>query len=150
MIGRRKDLSAGILFIVIGALFVYGALGQELGTPIRMGPGFFPLILAGVLILLGALLFLQGLRQPSAEPMVVPWWGLVLILLAPTVFGLTVQGLGLLPAVALVVLISAFASSRMSAWLALLLTIGLTVFCILVFSVGLGLPIRLLGPWLSL
>jgi putative tricarboxylic transport membrane protein len=32
--------------------------------------------------------------------------------------------------------------------LAILLTIGLTVFCILVFNVGLGLPLRLIGPWL--
>jgi hypothetical protein len=147
MIGS-KDLGAGVVFVVIGALFAYGALGLELGTPFRMGPGFFPLILAGILILLGLLIAFQGLRRPSADPLNVPWQGLILILVAPIVFGVTVRGLGLLPAVGLVVLISAFASRKMSAWLALLLTIGLTLFCVLVFSYGLGLPIRLFGPWL--
>ena len=72
-----------------------------------------------------------------------------MILAAPVVFGLTVRGLGLVPALALVVLISAFASRRMSLWLAVALTVGLTVFCVLVFSLGLGLPLRLFGPWLG-
>jgi hypothetical protein len=48
-----------------------------------------------------------------------------------------------------VALISAFASRRMSVSLAIALTVGLTVFCVLVFSLGLGLPLRLFGPWLG-
>ena len=79
----------------------------------------------------------------------VPWRGLVLILAAPVVFGLTVRGLGLLPAIALVALISSFASRRMRPVLAAAITVVLTAFCVLVFNVGLGLPIRLIGPWLS-
>ena len=73
----------------------------------------------------------------------------MLILLAPVVFGVTVRGFGLLVSVALVVAISAFASRRMSWRLAIALTVGLTLFCVIVFNVGLRLPVRLFGPWVG-
>jgi hypothetical protein len=81
--------------------------------------------------------------------MVIPWRGILLIVVAPVVFGLTVRGLGLVASIALVVAISAFASQRMSARLAVMLTVGLTLFCVLVFRIGLGLPLKLVGPWLG-
>jgi uncharacterized membrane protein len=144
-----KDIGAGLIFIAIGLLFGLGATNLELGTPLRMGPGYFPLILAGLLVALGLAIVVYGLGHSATGPLTVPWRGLVLILPAPVVFGLTVRGLGLAPALALVALISAFASRRMSVSLAVALTVGLTVFCVLVFSLGLGLPLRLFGPWLG-
>ena len=144
-----KDIGAGLIFIAIGLLFGLGAMNLELGTPLRMGPGYFPLILAGLLVALGLAIVAYGFGHAATGGSAVPWRGLVLILSAPVVFGLTVRGLGLVPALALVVLISSFASRRMSLWLALALTVGLTVFCVLVFSFGLGLPLRLFGPWLG-
>jgi len=47
------------------------------------------------------------------------------------------------------VAVSAYSSRRMSLKLALALIVGLTLFCVLVFHVGLGLPVRLIGPWLG-
>jgi hypothetical protein len=145
-----RDIGAGLIFIAIGILFGLGALGLELGTALRMGPGYFPLVLAGILVVLGLVILAQAFGHPTTGRLAVPWRGLVLILAAPVVFGLTVRGLGLVPAVMLVVLISAFASRRMSVPLALALTVALTLFCVLVFSFGLGLPLRLFGPWLAL
>jgi hypothetical protein len=144
-----KDIGAGLIFIAIGLLFGVGAMNLELGTPLRMGPGYFPLILAGLLVALGLAIVVYGLGHSATGRLTVPWRGLVLILAAPVVFGLTVRGLGLVPALALVALISAFASRRMSVSLAVALTVGLTLFCVLVFSLGLGLPLRLFGPWLG-
>jgi hypothetical protein len=145
-----RDIGAGLIFIAIGILFGLGSLELELGTALRMGPGYFPLVLAGILVVLGVVILVQGFGHPTTGALVVPWRGLTLILAAPVVFGLTVRGLGLVPAVMLVVLISAFASRRMSVLLALVLTVALTLFCVLVFSFGLGLPLRLFGPWLAL
>ena len=144
-----KDLSAGLLFIAIAALFAAGTMELDLGTPLRLGPGAFPLLLAGILTLLGLIIVAQAFRHPTAHVVAVPWRGIVLIVLAPVVFGLTVRGLGLVASIALIVAVSAFASHRMSLKLAIALTIGLTVFCVLVFNVGLGLPLRLVGPWLG-
>jgi Tripartite tricarboxylate transporter TctB family len=144
-----KDIGAGLIFIVVGLLFGVAATGLELGTPLRMGPGYFPLILAGLLVALGLVIVVYGLGHPAIGRLTVPWRGLVPILAAPVVFGLTVRGLGLAPALALVALISAFGSQRMSVALAVALAVGLSVFCVLIFSLGLGLPLRLFGPWLG-
>jgi hypothetical protein len=149
MNANTKDLSAGLLFIAIAALFGYGSIDLDLGTLLKLGPGAFPLLLAGVLALLGLIIVAQAFRNPVTHEMVLPWRGIVLIVLAPILFGLTVRGLGLVPGIALVVAVSAFASSRMSVKLAIALTIGLTVFCVLVFNIGLGVPVRLIGPWLG-
>jgi hypothetical protein len=149
MNANTKDLSAGLLFIAIAALFAFQTRELDMGTPLRLGPGAFPLLLAGVLGLLGLIIVAQAFRNPVTHEMTIPWRGIALIVVAPVLFGLTVRGLGLVAAIALVVAVSAYASRRMSAKLAVALTIGLTVFCVLVFSVGLGLPLRLIGPWLG-
>jgi hypothetical protein len=148
---RLRDALAGAIFIALGLTFVFGAMGLERGTAFRMGPGYFPLVLAGLLILIGAAIALRALREEAIaiHMHAVPWRGLVLILAAPVLFGLTVQGLGLLPAIVIVAAVSSFASRRMTPVLAAGITVVLTAFCVLVFNVGLGLPIRLFGPWLS-
>jgi hypothetical protein len=149
MNANSKDLSAGLLFIAIAAIFAAGTMELDLGTPLRLGPGAFPLLLAGVLALLGLIIIAQAFRHPAAHAVAVPWRGIFMIVAAPILFGLTVRGLGLVASVALIVAVSAFASQRMSLKLAIALTVGLTIFCVLVFNVGLGLPLRLVGPWLG-
>jgi Tripartite tricarboxylate transporter TctB family len=149
MNANSKDLSAGLLFIAIAALFAAGTMELDLGTPLRLGPGAFPLLLAGVLALLGLIIVAQAFRHPTAHVVAIPWRGIFLIVAAPVLFGLMVRGLGLVASVAMIVAVSAFASQRMSLKLAVALTVGLTIFCVLVFNVGLGLPLRLVGPWLG-
>ena len=149
MIANRKDLSAGLLFIAIAALFAVGTIDLDLGTPLKLGPGAFPLLLAGVLALLGLIIVANAFRTPGADIVAMPWRGIVLIVVAPIVFGLTVRGLGLAAGIALVVAVSAYASRRMTWKLTIALIVGLTIFCVLVFHVGLGLPVRLVGPWLG-
>lgn len=149
MTADTKDLAAGLLFIAVAALFAFGTLDLELGTPLKLGPGAFPMLLAGALGLLGTVILAQAFRNPAAHAMTMPWRGILLIVLAPILFGLTVRGLGLIAAIALVVAVSAYASRRMSLKLAACLVVGLTLFCVLVFNVGLGLPVRLVGSWLG-
>jgi Tripartite tricarboxylate transporter TctB family len=149
MNANSKDLSAGLLFIAVAGLFAAGTVELDLGTPLRLGPGAFPLLLACVLALLGLIIVAQAFLQPKANVVAIPWRGIVLVVAAPVLFGLTVRGLGLVGSVALVIAVSAFASHRMSLKLAIALIVGLTIFCVLVFNVGLGLPLRLVGPWLG-
>lgn len=144
-----RDVIAGLLFVAIGGWFVASALDLELGTALRMGPGYFPLILASLLIFLGLLVVVRGTRHPPVAIGSVPWRGLPLILMAPVLFGLTVRGLGFVPALVIVVLVSSFASRSMKPVTAVLVTVALTLFSIVVFSYGLGLPLRRFGPWLG-
>jgi hypothetical protein len=157
-----RDAAAGGIFILIAALFALGTQDLAIGTTLRMGPGYFPLLLAGVLGLLGLLIVIKSIGKAQSPISGVSWRGAALILLAPIVFGLTVRGfptpfgfripaLGLAPSVALVIAISAFASRRSTVKLAVILTVTLTLFCIIVFQRLLGLPIPVFsGPFESL
>jgi hypothetical protein len=147
---NHRDLLLGAIFALIGAAFVIASRGLDMGTPQRMGPGLFPLLLAAVLMLLGIAIAVQSFFTAEEGIGKVPWRGLVLILAAPVLFGITVRGLGLVGAIVLAIVTSTFASQRSGLVLAGLLTLGLTIFCVLVFSYGLGLPIPLRGPWLPI
>jgi hypothetical protein len=146
---NRADAAAGLFFMLAGGVFGAQSLGLEIGTALRMGPGFFPLVLAVVLILLGLLILASAFRSVGEDIGATAWRGMMFILPAPIFFGLTVRGLGFVPSIFLTTLVAAMASFKMKVWPAVLLAIGVTVFCTLVFSYALGLPFRRLGPWLS-
>ena len=149
MVVDRANLLCGAIFIAFGAFFALSSLGIEIGTAFRMGPGFFPLMLAIVLILLGLVIVVQALRVEGEPIGFVAWRGMLLILPSPIFFGLTVRGLGFVPAIFFTALIAAFASTRMSVMLAVILSACVTIFSTLVFVQALGLPFRLFGPWLG-
>ena len=141
---------AGALFIALGALFAFQSLGLDLGTTFRMGPGYFPLVLALILILLGGIILVQAMRVEGEPIGAIAWRGILFILPAPILFGLLLRPLGFVPALFFAALLASFASTRMKVWVALLLSAGITVFSTLVFIRALGLPFRLFGPWLGL
>lgn len=143
-----RDAAAGAIFFAIGAAFALGARSLESGSAFRMGPGYFPLLLSVILMLLGAIIIASSFASQNQPLGPVPWRGLVLVLAAPVVFGLSVRKLGLAPAIVLTVVLAVYASRRSRLWLAAAMAAGLTIFCLAVFSYGLGLPLPLLGPWL--
>ncbi|MBZ9872796.1 tripartite tricarboxylate transporter TctB family protein [Mesorhizobium sp. BR1-1-9] len=147
-IDRTNGICAA-LFIGFGAFFALQSLGLEIGTAFRMGPGYFPLVLAIVLILLGLVILVQAMRFEGDPIGHIAWRGLLFILPAPIFFGLTVRGLGFIPSIFLTALIASFASGRMKPLTAFVLSAGLTLFAFFVFSYALGLPFRRFGPWLT-
>ena len=147
----RTDAAAGILFILFALFFGLQSLGLELGTAFRMGPGYFPLVLSAVLLGFGLLILFNALKTTgNATGGVLAWRGLLFILPAPIFFGLTVRGLGFVPAIFLTTLIAGCASLKMKPQGALLLALIVTLFSTLLFSYALGLPFRRFGPWLTL
>jgi hypothetical protein len=145
-----KDILSGLIFLGFGLAFGIAAAGYPLGTAFRMGPGYFPLLLAGALALLGVAIIIKGVRASGAVEDLgpVPWRAAVLVLGAIILFGATVRGLGLAPAVFISALLGALASRSNSPVAAILLAAGLTVFCVLIFHYGLGVALPLFGPWL--
>ncbi|MGB3813567.1 MAG: tripartite tricarboxylate transporter TctB family protein [Shinella sp.] len=140
----------GLTFIALGGFFVYQCLNLELGTAFRMGPGYFPLILAVILTMLGIVVLVQSARV-KGEPMgPLAFRGMLFILPAPVFFGLTVRGLGFVPSLFFTALIAAFASQRMKPGMALILALAITIFSAAVFSYALGLPFERFGPWTRL
>jgi hypothetical protein len=151
---NAKDLRVGLLFVAIGLGFgVHAWLGIRIGTPARMGPGFFPVVLSVVLVGLGALIAGRAIgaspSQPGRVAWRVSWRGLALVLAAPVVFGLTIRGLGFVPAVAAAGLIASLASRDTGLARAVLIALGLTALCVAIFIYGVGVPTPLFGPWLG-
>lgn len=139
----------GALFAVLGLIFAYQSWMLDMGTALRMGPGYFPLLLALVLVALGIVILIQATRVKGEPVGPIAWRGMLLILPAPVLFGLTVRGLGFVPAIFLTALLASFASLRMKPLTALILSIAVTLFSYAVFTRGLGLPFRTFGPWLG-
>lgn len=150
---RRRsfpDVLAGVIFVLIGGAFVVGALGYELGTPLRMGPGAFPLLVGMAVAALGLAIVIKGLiagEVISFGP--IPWRAVAVITLAVLFFGFTVRGLGFVPTSAVTALLATLASTRVRLLMAVAVAAGLTVGGTLIFVVGLQLRIPLWGPWLG-
>jgi hypothetical protein len=144
------DVIAGGIFVLIGGAFVVGSLGYALGTPLRMGPGAFPLLMGAIVAVLGLAIVIKGLiagEVVSFGP--VPWRAVALIVLAVLFFGFTVRGLGFVPTSAVTALLTTLASARVRLLTAVAVTAALTVASTLIFVVGLQLRIPLWGPWLG-
>ncbi|KRD63741.1 tripartite tricarboxylate transporter TctB family protein [Ensifer sp. ENS10] len=141
-------LCGGIL-TAVGLFFTWQAFNLELGTAFRMGPGYFPLVLAIILTLLGIVILVQSTRVQGEPIGPIALRGMAFILPAPIFFGLTVRGLGFAPALFFTALIACFASGRMKPLMALALSLALTAFSVAVFSYGLGLPFQRFGPWVQ-
>jgi hypothetical protein len=150
---RRRsfpDVLAGGIFVLIGGAFVVGSLGYELGTPLRMGPGYFPLLVGVIVAALGLAIVLKGLIAGEVISFgAIPWRAVAAIVLALLFFGFTVDGLGFVPTCAVAALLTTLASSRVRPVRAVLVAVGLTVASTLIFVVGLQLRIPLWGPWLG-
>ncbi|SDG83132.1 tripartite tricarboxylate transporter TctB family protein [Pelagibacterium luteolum] len=145
----RKDLASAAMFLAIGSYFTLEALNYDIGTPFRMGPGFMPVALGGVLIVLGLIVALTAFRGPDTdEPTPFPWRGLVLILGTIVFFGATIRGLGFIPVVFLSALATAFSSRANNPIAAVIIAVSLCALCLLIFVVGLGLLVPWFGPWL--
>lgn len=145
---NRADLSAGLLFIIFGLIFGLTGLGLEMGTTLRMGPGYFPMVLSVLLVGLGVAIVISAFGSVGEAVGNYAWRGMVFILAAPVFFGLTVRGLGFVPSIFFTTLIAALAGLKMKPLHAVGLAVGVTIFTTLVFSYALGLPFRRFGPWL--
>lgn len=145
----RNDLASGAIFVAFGAYFVLEAMRYEFGTPFRMGPGFMPIMLGGILVALGVAVAAKGLGKPDeGAPPRWPWRGIALVLGAIIFFAATLRGLGFLPVVLITGFATAMSSTRNTILSALVVSVGLCILCLLIFVVGLGLIVPWIGPWL--
>ena len=146
-----KDVLAGGVFIALGVAFAAGSLAYDIGTPVRMGPGYVPLVLGVVLAGLGVLVIVKGFIAGEGEPIgEVDWRAVVLITAALLFFGVTVRGLGVIGALFGASLLAALARSQTSVREALVIAVGLTALSVVIFIVALQLRLPLVGTWIPL
>jgi uncharacterized membrane protein len=141
---RNKDLWAGLMLVGIGAGSMFVARNYPFGTALRMGPGYFPVILGGLLVVFGLFLLGSGLR--SSERIESSWSlrALVILPLSLVLFGVLMERAGFIPAMIVLIFGSATASTQFKFFEVLLFSIGLTAISVAVFVWGLGLPYPLI------
>jgi len=140
----NKDFWAGIFLIVVGAGAVFIAHNYTFGTALRMGPGYFPTVLGGLLTLAGIYLVASGLESGEA---IGGNWSLRALLLLPLsllLFGYLIDRAGFVPAMLVLIFGSAMASTEFKFVEVLLFSIFLTALCAAVFVYALGLPYPLI------
>jgi hypothetical protein len=143
-VANPRDFVAGLLFGGLGLFFcLYAATHYQLGTALRMGPGYFPTWVGGIVALLGLILVVQSLRISGPALEAVRLRPLLFILGASIAYGYLLKPLGLVLATVLMVVVSALGGHEFRWREALLLAVALAVFSVGVFVYALGLPFPL-------
>ena len=146
-IKSQKDFWSGVMFMLVGGAFAWGASSYAFGSSARPGPGYFPLGLGVLLALLGLVITIKALTLDTSdgEPLGPfasrPLW---VVLGAVLVFGIVLPRGGLVVALPLLVVMSSLASDEFSWRATLLNAVVLTILSYLVFVVGLKLAIPVL------
>src|SRR5215470_16944493 len=138
-----KDFWSGVMFLAFAAAALLTARGYSLGAVGRMGPGYFPMLLGGVLALLGLVLVARSLviaGEPVGRLHLIP---LSVIATSVCLFGLAIERIGLVVSLILVIAVSALASreSRLTETSALALALAAFSVGVFVYALRLPLPI---------
>jgi hypothetical protein len=146
---ERKDFWSGLMLIAIGGGAVFIARNYQFGSSLRMGPGYFPTILGGALVMFGVYFIIQGLRA-GAEKLEgsLSLRALIILPLSLVLFGLLIDRAGFIPAMLALIIGSATASTQFRLVEVLIFAVFMTAMCVIVFIWALGLPYELItGIW---
>ncbi len=150
-IRNQRDFWAGVLFIVTGLIFMVLSRQYNVGTSAKMGPGYFPMALGGLMALLGLMVLIpsvlskaEELKITKIEPRMV-----LLVLVAVAVYAFALPKLGFIVALFALIVISSIASHEFNLKTTLISSVVLLVFSWLVFVKGLELQFPFLPTFLT-
>jgi putative tricarboxylic transport membrane protein len=138
-----KDFWAGLIFIAIGGGFILLAQQYRLGDMHRMGPATFPTLIGALLAALGLIIALRSFALDGAPVPRFEARPIGVSILAIVLFGIALQWLGLIAAVAVLVLVGAYAARDVRPLENFALAAALVAFSVGVFVWLLGLPLPL-------
>jgi putative tricarboxylic transport membrane protein len=137
---NNKRFLSGVMFLGIGAVAIYMAQDYPMGSALRMGPGYFPIVLGGIMGLFGVYELILGMMKP--DPVKGNWSlrALVILPISAVVFGVLMEKAGFIPALIVLIIIAASAGNEFKLVEVLLSAVIITVASVGVFIYGLGLP----------
>jgi hypothetical protein len=143
-----KDFLSGLMFIAFGLVALYFGRHLALGTAVRMGPGWVPHMLAYILLGLGFLICVAAFFTVGELVERPKWRPITLVTLGIVLFALLLERTGMVPALAVLVLVSSLGGDEFKLTEVIGNIIVLSVLCIIVFKVGLGMNISVIeGVW---
>lgn len=150
----RKNVLSGLMFIVIAALGLWLGRNYPTGTLRRMGSGFMPQLLCWLLMGLGAIVLVQGLlHRDQPEPASADGqlaqarenhWSVGVVAASLVAFALTIESLGLVAAIVVLVVVASLAYRGLTWRETLATAVVLVALSWIVFVLGLGMTVRLL------
>lgn len=147
-IANPKEFWAGVIYVAFGATAILIARNYALGSLHRMGPAYFPIVLAVLLLIFGVTAIIRSMATsgPSLEHS--GWLPLLYVTGANILFALLLPRAGLPIALIVLALLSA-AASRWFKWdlKASAGLLALVAVCTIVFVNILQVPMPMLGSW---
>ena len=155
-IKSQQDFWAGLMFIGFGLFFIIFALGTpefidrivgtkliagyQMGSSVRMGPAYFPVVLGGLLAALGLLVLFDSIVEEGPRIAKFHFRPLLFIAVSSLAFAYLLKPLGLALASAALIFISAYGGHEFKWKEVAIMTVVLVIFSVLVFVKGLVLP----------
>ena len=143
-IKSEMDFWSGLMFMVVGIGFAWGATNYSFGTSARPGPGYFPFGLGILLAVLGALILFEALTIETEGGEKIGSWAfrpMFIIVGSIAAFGFVLPRLGLVISLPLLVIVSAMAGDEFRWREALINATVITAMSYLIFINGLKLTI---------
>jgi hypothetical protein len=137
----QKDFWSGILFIAFGCAGLWLGRSYAVGTLVRMGPGFFPMMMSVALIGIGGFLVARSLVVAGEPVERTVFWPQLLILGAIVAFGLLIERIGLAVAGISVAAVSGVAAQGLRWFELVALTLAMSALSVALFVYLLGQPI---------
>lgn len=151
-IRNQRDFWAGVLFIVTGLIFMVLSRQYNVGTSAKMGPGFFPMALGGMMAVLGLMVLIPSVLSKSEVLKItkIETRMILLVLVAVAVYAFVLPKLGFIVALFALIGISSMASHDFNLKTTLISSVVLLVFSWLVFVKGLELQFPFLPTFLTI
>jgi hypothetical protein len=133
-----QDLGAGLVFLAIGIAGLYFGSELAFGTSARMGPGYFPVLLSGLIIVVGLVVGFKGLTIDGPPVERVQLRPISFIVAAIVIFGFLIESVGLALTAILLTVFAAYARPEVKLGETILLGVALAAFTVVVFVYVLG------------
>ena len=144
MLKDQKSLGSGLLFIILGGgMILYSLRTLATGTALRMGPGYFPMMIGVCLLGLGALVILSAKGESRIDLPHWPWRQIIMVAAAILIFAIGLDRIGFLASALAMAFVTALARRETPIWQAAVIAVAITAFCTAVFYWGLGIPFQL-------
>lgn len=143
-----KDFLSGLMFISFGLIVLYFGQKLAVGTTVRMGPGWVPHALSYILLALGSVICLIALFVGGETVEKPKWRPITMVTIGIVAFALLLENFGLFPALVALVVIASLGGDEFKVTEVVGNVVVLTILCVIVFKVGLGMNIAVLqGVW---
>ena len=152
----RKDVLSGLMFAGVALFGLWLSRDYPIGTALRMGTGYVPRLLCWTLLGLGVIVLVQGLRQAQSvngaarslsSDDISAWRPVVFVAASLVIFGLSIEHLGLVISILLLIGVGAVAARGLKPVETSVAALVLIALSWGIFILGLGLTIPVWPEW---